>query len=402
LAAVLLAAHISLHLSPPPLLYFAMAPQMKRKTMGGRNADPIKTRCDMVKHAIASAEHCSKSVKDMLGSTIPVTIGTYKADRHPFNDRFVAMIGEVLVAQQAHLTHDLASKEAAFAELTPAKANREAVHDQTKADAVAKGEAAEAAKQAHTATGAAVKDASAALKEAQKAEKSGNESLEATSARKATLEGTQKDSLGPLMDGSSENKTKMAKAVLAVGKSFEFDASLLATAEPVLFKEVAERGSFDATCLEQLQAAFASAVAALDEQLAAGAPGKAERAAVVANAEAAKQGAEAARADAMEKAQAAKAAKAAADASEKEAAQSLEHFMPDLKKCGDALDTAKEDVTEFNDGPLKAFHELQDAKDGDFAPPPKESPAKKARAEAETGDADVDMQHAQEQHQEAA
>ncbi len=55
----------------------------------------------------------------------------------------------------------------------------------------------------------------------------------------------------------------------------------------MLAKELADRGSFDATCLEQLQAAFASGIAGLDEQLAAGAPGKAERAAAVQQTEAA-------------------------------------------------------------------------------------------------------------------
>jgi len=151
-----------------------------------------------------------------------------------------------------------------------------------------------------------------------------------------------------------------------VGKTFSFDASLLATAEPVLMKEVADRGSFDATCLEQLQAAFTAVVAGLDEELSAGAAGKAERAAVVENAEAAKHAAEASQAERKEQAQAAKDAKAAADAGEKAAAQSLADFMPDLKKCGDTLDGAKEDLKDFNEGALHVYGELKDLKEGDF------------------------------------
>merc|ERR1719183_7897 len=119
-----------------------MAPQ-KRKTMG-RKADPIKARCKLVKDAIEDAQVCSESVKGMLSSTIPVTIGTFKADRHPFNERFVAMIGEVLAAEQAHLMQDLSKKEAAFAELTPAKATREATLEAAKADTVAKAGALDA------------------------------------------------------------------------------------------------------------------------------------------------------------------------------------------------------------------------------------------------------------------
>jgi chromosome segregation ATPase len=340
-----------------------------------------------VKEAIDHANSCSGNVKKLLCGSISVTIGTCKADRHPFNDRFVAMMGEVLRAEQAHLTQDVASKEVAFSELTPAKAFREAALEQAKADVVVKAEVLEAAKQAVVGIGATLKEANAALKEAQKVQKSGDEEMEGVSTKKAILQEAQKDSLAPLLDGSAgDDKTKKVKAVLDVGKSFSFDASLLHTAGPVLAKESGERGAFDATCLEQLQAAFAAAIGSLDEQLAAGAPAKAERAAVVGQGEAAKQAAEASQTDLKEKANAAKQAKAAAQDAEKVAAQSLHDFMPDLKKCGDAFDQAKEDIKAFAEGALKAFEELKDLKEGDFAPPP--PTPKKARTE-EAGDTAV-------------
>jgi len=342
-----------------------------------KGADPIKSRCKLIKDAIEEAEECSDSVKEILCSTINVTVGAFKANRHSFNERFVAMIGEVLVAEQKRLTKDLKSKEVAFAELTPAKATREAALEQAKADAAAKAEALEKAKQAVTDIGATLKEATAALKEAEKAQKAGDADLETVSIRKTMLEETQKDALGPLLDGSASeaDKKRMPKAVLDVGKSFHFDTSLLATAEPVLHKEVADRGAFDATCMEQLQAAFANAIVGLDEQLAAGAPGKAERAAAVQQAEAAKQAAEASQANLKEKSQAAKEAKTAADAAERAAAQSLHDFMPDLKKAGDALDEAKVDLKEFNEGALQSFHELKDVKEDDFKEAEEEPPA---------------------------
>jgi len=109
------------------------------------------------------------------------------------------------------------------------------------------------------------------------------------------------------MDGSAgDNMEQFAASVLQVGKSFDFDASLLSTAQPVLVKPLADRGSFDNTCLDQLQGAFSNAIAGFDEQLAAGASGKAERAAAVANAEAAKTAGEANLASLKEAAQAAK------------------------------------------------------------------------------------------------
>lgn len=206
------------------------------------------------------------------------------------------------------------------------------------------------------------------MKEAQKAQKSGDEEYEVHELKKKSLEGVQKDSLAPLLDGSAtgDEKASKLKAVLDVGRAFKFDASLLSTAEPVLQKEVADRGSFDATCLEQLQAGFASAIAAIAEQLATGAPSKAERTAAAECAETAKQAAETLQTELKDKFAAAKDAKAAADAAERAASQSVHDFMPDMKMAGDALDEAKEEIKDFTEGALQAFHELKELKQGDF------------------------------------
>jgi hypothetical protein len=338
---------------------------MKRPA-GAKHADPVKRRCKSVKEAIEGCD-IPERIQNMLLSTIPVTIGAFQANRHPFNERFVAMIGEVLTAEQTRLTKDVDTKEAAFAELTPAKALRETALEEARTVAEAKTEALDTAKRAVTEIGAKLKELNASLKEAQKAQKVGDEDLEAQSSKKAELEAVVKDSLAPLLDGSSgEEKATKTKAVLDVGRSFKFDSSLLSTAEPVLQKEVADRGSFDATCLEQLQAAFNGTIAAIDQTLAAGAPDKAERASVVEQAEAAKQAAETSLAELKEKAAAAKEAKAAADAAERSASQSVHDFMPDMKNAGDALDEVKEELKEFTEGALQAFNELKDVKEGDF------------------------------------
>lgn len=338
---------------------------MKRPA-GAKHADPVKRRCKSVKEAIEGCD-IPERIQNMLISTIGVTIGAFQANRHPFNERFVAMIGEVLTAEQTRLTKDVDTKEAAFAELTPAKALRETALEEARTVAEAKTEALDAAKRAVTEIGAKLKELNASLKEAQKAQKVGDEDLEAQSSKKAELEAVVKDSLAPLLDGSSgEEKATKTKAVLDVGRSFKFDSSLLSTAEPVLQKEVADRGSFDATCLEQLQAAFNGTIAAIDQTLAAGAPDKAERASVVEQADAAKQAAETSLAELKEKAAAAKEAKAAADAAERSASQSVHDFMPDMKNAGDALDEVKEELKEFTEGALQAFNELKDVKEGDF------------------------------------
>jgi len=351
-------------LSPHPLLAI-MAP-MKRATKSRKSSDPIKSRCKLIKEAISDAHDVSTRVKDMLASTLHVTAGAYKVDRSPLNQRFVVMIGEVMKAELARYEKDVRDKEAAFAELTPAKSTREEALDQAKADAAAKTEALEQAKQAVAEAGAKLKEASAALKEAEKAQKSGDADVAKIEKSKALLEGTVKDSLAPLVEGTTEGKEKKAQVVLEVGKNEKLDASLLQTAEPVLLKEVADRGTFDATCLEQLQAAFASHIAVYDGQLAEHAPAKAERAAAVEQADATKKAAEASLEELKEKAKVAKEAKGTADGIQKAASQSLDDFIPDIKNAGDALDEAKEDLHDFIEGASKSFDELKDAKDGDF------------------------------------
>jgi hypothetical protein len=231
-----------------------------------------------------------------------------------------------------------------------------------------------------------------------KAQKAGDaESVSLTNER-TVLGNTLNDSLVHLVAGTGVDGAeicKQIKAVLDTGKSFGFDDSLLSTAEQVLHKAAAERGAFDATCLDQLKDAFIAAIAKFDEQLAAGAPAKAERAAAVEQAAAALQAALTSQAALKEKAAAAKEAKLAADAETKLAAKSLHDFMPDLKVAGDSLDVAKEALQSFADGPQVAFNELKDFKAGDFDPKVPEpvvevpeatqetveSPLKKARTE---------------------
>jgi hypothetical protein len=306
----------------------------------------------------------------MLSNTLLLTVGTNKADRHPFNERFVAMIEQVLDAEQAQIQGDIASKEAAFAELSPAKATREQALEAAKADVAAKNEALDGANKEVAAVGAAFKDANAELKKAKKAQKSGDEEIVGLTLKKQQLVDVQSGNLEPIVGGTVADDEKDASVamVLKTGGNFGFDASLLDTAASVLAKPAADRGTFDATCLDQLQGAFKSAIDGLDEELSKLAPGKAERQAAVDQAEKVRAEAEASQTDLKAKAAAAKEAKQAADAARKAAAKSLDDFMPDLKTTGDAMDGAKKSLTSFLEGPKAAFTELKDLEEGMFKP----------------------------------
>jgi len=356
-----------------------MAP-MKRKATSQKSE--IQSRVKTVGGGVRASQ-VSSNVKNILCSTLGVSVGAMKADRHPFNERLVAMVGEVLNAERDRLVQDVADKEKAFAELSPAREAREAALESAKADATAKAEAFSAAKAAVAETHAPLKDAGAALKEAEKAQKAGDAVADELAGKKSALEELVNSSLNPLVSGTEEDVVAKAKAVLEGGKKEGMDGSLLSTAEQVLEKPKAERGSFDEVCLERLTAAFSAAIAGVDEKLAAEAPGKAERAAAVEQAQSAKQALETQQADLKEKCQAAKDAKAEADGAAKAAGQSLTNFMPELKTTGDALDSAKSGLSEFEQGALVAFAELKDLKEDDFIPVPEPEPvAEEAAAES--------------------
>merc|ERR1719331_2923082 len=258
------------------------------------------------------------------------------------------MISQVMETEHSGLTQSIASKEAAFAELSPQKATREATLEEKKGVTAEK---------------------SGALSEAKKAQQAGDAEMEGVIAKRGKLLDTRDNSLAPLIDGSSADedaKSVQLKDVLSVGKPFDLDASLMSTAAEVLKRSASERGGFDATCIEQLKAAFASATSKLDEEIASFQPASAERAAVVKAAEDAKTAAEAEQEDLKAKLQAAKEAKAAADADQKAAAKSLHDFMPELKASGDSLDAAKRSLKEFIEGAQTALTELKDFKEGDF------------------------------------
>jgi len=359
---------------------------MKRQRATVSAKDAVKSRCALVKKGVEHAHEVEDRVKQMLSSTLALTAGTPKADRHPFNERFVAMVEQVLGGEQARLTNDVASKEAAFSELSPEKPAREAAVEAAKAVAAEQKAALDAAKQAVSDVAATVKEAAAALGAAQKAQHSGDEELESVSGLKTKLEAVFAESFTPLMEGlvDADGTAEKVKAIMSAGKSFGFDSSLMSTAVQVLQKPAAERGTFDATCFDAVRDSFTGGIAKFDAQLVEGAPAKAERASAVESAAAALAAAEASQVDLREKAAAAKDAKAAADAAAKASAKSLGDFMPDLKAAGDALDAAKEGLQSFVDGPHAAFNELKEFKEGDFDPKPEpepvvESPSKVAR-----------------------
>jgi len=341
-----------------------MAP-MKRAASAG-----VASRCASVKKALEGCEYPAR-VKLMLSRTLSDTVGTPAADRHPFNERFVAMIEQVLQAEHARLNQEVTSKDAAFQEHEQAKHQKLAELADKNVATQEKNAALDEARKAVSDVAALVKAKEADSVAVRKAQKSGDAEAAAIAAKKEALEATQNGALVALVNGScaAEEKAKLVAEVLKAGGDFSFDASLMNTAAQVLEREASERGGFDTTCLEQLKEAFSGAVAKFGEEYAAHGPGMAERAAAVEQADAAKAAAEESRTNLKEKFAAAKEAKSAADAEQKEATVALNALISS-QAIVKMMEGAKKAVKAFEEGAQVAFNELKEFKEGDFVKKP--------------------------------
>lgn len=322
--------------------------------------DPAVAGCGLVSTALEGAP----GLKEMVGDLVLGSLGVAKDARLPNQAAVVKMIGEALTGLQGSLTKSLSAAQAKLNGADADKAAREAaVVTVTTALAGLEATVAECKTALGTDT-AALKEAADALKKVEAAQKEGDKGVEAVAAKKAALEAALAEVYGPLKAKAASNAE--VKKLVAVGKEFSFDASLLATLPASLKKASEARGHFDNITLEQLDGEFSKCSAELAKEVEAGQPGKAERAATTEAASSAHAAALAKKDASAAALDAAKLAlkKGVADCSAAEKA--VANFYPDLKVAADALDTAKADLDGFNAGALKSFAELSER----VTPPP--------------------------------
>merc|ERR1719277_442187 len=86
------------------------------------------------------------------------------------------------------------------------------------------------------------------------------------------------EDFAPLSEGTATDIGKSMERVVMVGKELGLEAQLIQSAELVLRKVPAQRGSFDSMVTQQVDKKLGEAIAALAQQLASGEASKAERA----------------------------------------------------------------------------------------------------------------------------
>lgn len=342
---------------------------MAMKRPAGRNV--VASKCKAIANAIEETA-APQAVKDMLTSTVSVTVGQFKASRHPMNERFVAMIDEIFATYKASLEKDVVDKEAVVTQLAPAKTEREANLESSKTTLKDKSEAFDKAKEEVKKAKEEVKEATSALSAKKKEQETGDKEYNKIFEEKASLEEVEKNSFTPLFDGTAEaeKKSELVQNVVGASKTFGFDSSLMEASVKVLDKPKEERSAgFDETCMEQLKSSFTTALATLQSKLGEAEPAKQERAASVEAASVALTAAETKRDELIAAEKSAKEEKEAASEASKAAKKSLDDFIPELKEASGALDEAKGYLQDFVEGALATFILMKDLTEETFKEP---------------------------------
>jgi len=343
---------------------------MKRPA-GSSKKNVLASKCKEISDAIEECE-APQVVIDMLSGTVKDTVGQLKASRHPLNERFVGMIGEIFAAHKIGLEKEVATKEATLAELAPSKTTRESELESATAALKEKKEALEKAKEDFGSASKEGKEAKVAVSTKTKEQELGDAEYNKILGEKTELENIEKNAFLPLHDGTAESdkKAELVKAVLDASKTFGFDSSLMEASVKVLEKPKESRSAgFDETCMDQLKQSFTTAIGALEVKLGEAEPAKQERAAAVEAASVALAAAEKKTEDLKAAWDSAKEAQATASEALKAAKKNLDDFLPELKEASEALDEAKGYLQDFVEGALATFTLMKDLTEETFKEP---------------------------------
>jgi len=326
----------------------------------GPEESPTLRKCSAVAKAVRAASGFPAAVLEMLGSSIEDSLGVAKDERHPFQEQVASMFGEVLTASESELAGQVSALEAKLAEADSEKATRAAAEQAAVEELGSKAEALAQAQEAANKASGALATTQEALADAKAAVAAGETDLEAALAQRAKLQAAAEQWFAPLKEGSVEaaKTEECVAAVLAVGREFSFDPTLLSTLPAASLKAPDARGSFDSLIFQQVEEVFRGRIAALGEMIESAEPAKRER---VEKTEAASSEAEAAKAAkeaCMAALEAAKAEHKEALAAKRAAAQATQQLGPELRRAGAALQHARAGLDALRSGPLAAYWEL--------------------------------------------
>jgi hypothetical protein len=373
----------------------AAATPMKRKaTFAARSAK--KSRKDKgtgkqvstVVNAISHAESLPANLRSLLKSVLPVVLNANKVDRHAFEAEVVDQAQQALAAVQSSMERQHADAVTTQnAVIAPAEnAKRTSAKKQADESLEAAKAKLEGDKAVSKAAEKAVDEADDVVKAAQKEEKAADKELQKRVAKKDSVSGVLANEFTMLKDGTAgAGVGKAVQKILAIGKEYGVDSTLLHTLPLACKTPVAIRTEFQSMMFTNLQTIIEKQIGVLAENVAEAEPVKAAKEAAVASAK-----------DAFEQAKAASVAAdatlAAAQTAHKDAGKEVHRaeaqrrrIWEDMRHACDTQDNLANDLKNLKENVWAVFNQLKE-KEPDPEPVEEPEPAEEVAAPAEAAE----------------
>jgi len=268
---------------------------MKRKAAFAKRSAAKRSRTSKtdklvptVVDALAHADVLSANLRSLFKNALPIVLNTNKADRHAYEAEVVSeaqkALGQVQTAmEQAHAAA-LAKQNVVIA--PKEEANRHAAKKAAEAHLEATKTHLEATKGTKKACDHAVQDAADAVKVAQKEDNVADKDLQRVVDKKNNLESSLANEFALLKEGTSAGAQgkKAVDKLLAIGKAFGLDSTLLFSF-PIACKKIpVTRSTFESMMFNNLQTLIEHQITAISQQVAEAEPVKAAKDAAVAGA----------------------------------------------------------------------------------------------------------------------
>lgn len=318
--------------------------------------DPIEAKCVTVCHALDDEEAIPPVVQCMLTDMLQYSLGVSMDQRHRFQSDVVDMIASVMNQIDSKLQGRIHGEEQNVAGMSDEKRVRQAEVEQAAQELQRSTESSQEKKYALAGMAVTFKNAKQALLRAEVAQAEAERDIIVAAADKSVLQEMQKTLAWSMEQCVSEEERA---SLINKSKPFNFDDTMMMALPKALSQQPSARGQFDAMVLSQFQDDLSERIANLDEIITAAEPLKLK---LKDSAHVAENALAVARKRLEQHAFILKAAQVEQGAAEEklEAAKlSLRSVGPEIRKMERALAKAKNHLTQFRNGPLSAFEELE-------------------------------------------
>mmetsp|Transcript_8828 Transcript_8828/g.19618 ORF Transcript_8828/g.19618 Transcript_8828/m.19618 type:complete len:388 (+) Transcript_8828:151-1314(+) len=362
---------------------------MKRASIGSKQGGtPKKAKADgsakLCQEVIKAVKTCPipKDVAQMLSGMMTCALLPFKAERHCFQERVVAMAGELLSNTEAALVSEIekvkqssveaeASQATKTAEAEAASAEVDAVNEKMKAQKIALADAAKA-----------YKAATASLKKTKEEQAGRDGELFIVTKDQEALVAVQA-LIQPLLDGSCEDEAKenLIEGTKGALRDLGFDPSMIASLPKVFVKAVADRGPFDKMALDSLGQAMDGKLKELEDKRAALESAKSTDAQAIAASEQCFSAAQEIQLKAAEAYMELEAELAKKTEALETAQQVEQELVSQMKACTREVAKLEKKLLAFREGAMAAYLNLRDREAPPLPPPAEEDEEEPAAME---------------------